>query len=206
MESQLYTQWVQTQVPDASQQHSVAPSHEVASRGPEDWSKDRMQNVVSLPVQSPSLASQTLEGLNEFTLGDLSGELLTDIAHECCTYVVHARVYKNWVAEWLTGVYTCFPFRLIYWFNIADDIFQFVRLFPIQCYPLWCSVADDSNIYSSIHLLQPERCHHCALNISTVTNPIHNTTSATTVNLHTSDGDRVSFPPCPNVCSADSLI
>jgi len=87
MESQLYTQWVQTQVPDASQQHSVAPSHEVASRGPEDWSKDRMQNV-SLPVQSPSLASQTLEGLNEFTLGDLSGELLTDIADECC-YTVH---------------------------------------------------------------------------------------------------------------------
>jgi hypothetical protein len=90
MESQLYTQWVQTQIPDASQQHSVAPPHEVASRGPEEWSKDRMQNVVSLPVQSPSLASQTLEGLNEFTLGDLSGELLTDIAStRVCYYTVH---------------------------------------------------------------------------------------------------------------------
>lgn len=72
----MFNQWVQTQIPEASQQHSVLPQHEGASRGSDDWPKGRSQGVGShLPIQPTTLGSQI--DLNDFTsLGELSGELL----------------------------------------------------------------------------------------------------------------------------------
>jgi len=75
----MFNQWVQTQIPEASQQHSVLPQHEGAGRGSDDWPKGRSQSVGNLPIQPTSLGSQI--DLNEFTsLGDLSGELFMAIA------------------------------------------------------------------------------------------------------------------------------
>jgi len=68
MESQLFNQWVQTQIPEASQQNAVGvvPQHETARS--DDWSKERSQGMANL-------TSTGLTDLNEFTaLADLPGE------------------------------------------------------------------------------------------------------------------------------------
>ncbi|KAF9526266.1 hypothetical protein CPB83DRAFT_858083 [Crepidotus variabilis] len=78
MESNLYSQWVATQIPEPSQQqalsHNGGAQHEASTRGLDDWSKDRSQNVNTsgLPGHSPTMTAQTMD-LNDYTtLGDLS--------------------------------------------------------------------------------------------------------------------------------------
>jgi len=66
MESQLFNQWVQAQIPEASQQNAVVPQHETARS--DDWSKERSQGMVNL-------TGTGLTDLNEFTaLADLPGK------------------------------------------------------------------------------------------------------------------------------------
>jgi hypothetical protein len=70
MESQMFTQWVQAQIPEASSQNGVGvvPQHEAARS--DDWSKERSQGMANLTGTS-------LSDLNEFaTLVDLPGESL----------------------------------------------------------------------------------------------------------------------------------
>jgi hypothetical protein len=74
MESQLFNQWVQAQIPEASQQN-VVPQHETARS--DDWSKERSQGMANL-------AGTGMTDLNEFTtLADLPGEPANVIAESC---------------------------------------------------------------------------------------------------------------------------
>lgn len=61
MESQMYNQWVQTQIPEGSQQNAVGVVPQHATRS-DDWSKER-------------LTGTGLNDLNEFTtMADIPGE------------------------------------------------------------------------------------------------------------------------------------
>jgi hypothetical protein len=79
MESQMFNQWVQAQIPEASQQNAVGvvPQHETARS--DDWSKERSQSMANL-------TGTGLTDLNEFTtLADLPGECANVVAkHESC--------------------------------------------------------------------------------------------------------------------------
>jgi hypothetical protein len=70
MESQLFNQWVQAQIPESPQQNGigVVPQREPARS--DDWSKERSQSVANI-------TSTGLTDLSEFTtLADLPGECL----------------------------------------------------------------------------------------------------------------------------------
>lgn len=84
MESQLFNQWVQAQIPEASQQNAVGvvPQHEAARS--DDWSKERMANITGTGMTD----------LNEFTtLADLPGELLPSASHVIDADEVHVAEY-----------------------------------------------------------------------------------------------------------------
>ena len=64
MESQMFNQWVQAQIPEGSQQNAVGvvPQHQTARS--DDWSKERSH-----------LTGTGLSDLNEFTaMADIPGE------------------------------------------------------------------------------------------------------------------------------------
>ena|SRR6266545_3953142 len=137
MESQMFNQWVQTQIPEASQQHSVLPQHEAASRGSDDWPKDRSQNVGNLPIQSTSLGSQI--DLNEFTsLGDLPGELFMA------------------TSQYVTNLIDTFSFRSIRFVSVLQPLscFKLSTALSIQRNSLWFSMVNFTYPYPSVDLLQ----------------------------------------------------
>ena len=87
MESQLFNQWVQAQIPEASQQNAVGvvPQHEAARS--DDWSKERSQGM-------GNITGTGMTDLNEFTtLADLPGELLPSASHVIHADKIHVTEY-----------------------------------------------------------------------------------------------------------------